>query len=121
MFDVAYSFAVVQHLTGTVLAGVLSLLASKIRKDGILLLHFAVPGGHGGWRTEAEWNADQSITGRAKLRYGLNCFGRSAEEMEALVSGSGFTNVDVRPLTGSVSVPGDDDVAQQHWLIARRQ
>jgi SAM-dependent methyltransferase len=121
MVDLAYSFAVVQHLKGTVLADMLTLLASKLRQDGILLLHFAVPGGHGGWRTEAEWNADQSVAGRAKIRYGLNCFGRSVAEMEALVSSAGFSKVVVRPLSGSISIPGDDDIVRQHWLVARRQ
>jgi hypothetical protein len=40
--------------------------------------------------------------------------------MEALVSGSGFTDVAIRSLSGSVTVPGDDDITQQHWLTARR-
>jgi SAM-dependent methyltransferase len=117
--DLAYSFAVVQHLRTELLVDMLGLLADKLRPDGNLLLHFAVPG-QGGWRTEAEWTADQSIVGRAKLRYGLNCFGRSVSEMEALVSGSGFTDVAIRSLSGSVTVPGDDDITQQHWLTARR-
>ena len=54
------------------------------------------------------------------MRYGLNCFGRSADEMETLVSSCGFTDVVIRPLAGSVSVPGDDDILHQHWLTARR-
>jgi hypothetical protein len=118
--DLAYSFAVVQHLTSEALVDMFDLLAIKIRPDGVLLLHFAVPG-QGGWRTEAEWKTDQSIGGRAKLRYGLNCFGRSIGEMEGLVLGSGFTDVEVRPLNGSITVPGGDDITQQHWLTARRK
>lgn len=118
--DLAYSFAVVQHLETQMLADMVSMLARKIRPDGILLLHFAIPGGHGGWRTEAQWTADESLVGRAKLRYGLNCFGRSADEMAALVSNAGFVDVVIRPLAGSLTVPGDDDITKQHLLTARR-
>ena len=117
--DLAYSFAVVQHLRADVLLDVLGLIANRLRPDGVLLLHFAVPS-QGGWRTEKEWAVDKSVVGRAKLRYGLNSFGRSADEMEALVSSCGFTDVLVQSLSGSISVPGDDDIAHQHWLIARR-
>lgn len=118
--DLAYSFAVAQHLRTDVLVDVLGLLADKLRRDGTLLLHFAVPGQEG-WRTEAEWTADQSVAGRAKLRYVLNCFGRSVGEMEALVSRNGFTDIEVRSLRGRVVVSGDDDITQQHWLTARRK
>lgn len=117
--DVAYSFAVVQHLRTEVLSGVLGLIRDKLRPGGIMLLHFAVPDGVV-WRTEAQWLANASVSGRAKLRYGLNCFGRSAAEMSDLVSGSGFTDVTVGPLDGTLTLPGDD-IGNQHWLTARRQ
>src|SRR5258708_3497511 len=47
--DLAYSFAVAQHLRAEVLVVALGLLADKIRRDGMLLVHFAVPG-QGGCR-----------------------------------------------------------------------
>jgi hypothetical protein len=81
-------------------------------------LHFTVPGERG-YRTEEQWLADGSPAGRAKLRYGLNCFGRSAAEMTALVTRAGFTDVTVRLLSGHLSVPGDD-IPDQHLLTARR-
>lgn len=120
MADLAYSFAVVQHLRTEALVGALGLLADKIRHGGILLLHFAVPSQEG-WRTQADWEADQSIACRTKLRYGLNCFGRSAQEMKALVSANGFADITVQSLDGSITLPADDDIAGQHLLIARRQ
>jgi hypothetical protein len=98
---------------------VLDLLATSLRLGGILLLHFALPG-QGGWRTEADWLADRSIAGRARLRYGLHCFGRSAAELTALVGNVGFDDVTVRPLNGLASIPGDEDIATQHLLSARR-
>jgi len=115
--DVAYSFAVVQHLRTDVLQQVLKLLAAAVRPGGTLLLHFAVA--ENGWRSEAEWVADGSLTGRAKLHYGLNCFGRSPAEMVDLATRSGFTDAAVSPLSGSITLP-DDDIADQHLLTARR-
>jgi cyclopropane fatty-acyl-phospholipid synthase-like methyltransferase len=117
--DLAYSFAVVQHLRTERLIEMLNLVAAAIRQDGVLLLHFALPGPQG-WRTEVEWVADRSALGRAKLRYGLNCFGRSADDMETLVARSGFTDVTTHSLNGSVIIPGEPDITRQHWLTARR-
>jgi len=118
MADVAYSFAVVQHLRAETLEKVLSLLADALRPNGILLLHFAVPDRV--YRTEGQWRSDTSLAGRTKLRYGLNCFGRSADEMADLVARNGFTDVMVCPLSGSITVPCDD-VQDQHLLTARRE
>ena len=42
--DVAYSFAVVQHLRTEALAAVVALLAEAMRPGGLLMLHFAVAG-----------------------------------------------------------------------------
>lgn len=120
MVDLVYSFAVVQHLRTQALVGVLGLLADKLRPGGTLLLHFAVPV-EGGWRTEDDWMADRSFAGRAKLRYGLNCFGRSVAEMEALVAGNGFEDVVTGQIDGETAWMEDDDISEQHWLTARRK
>jgi cyclopropane fatty-acyl-phospholipid synthase-like methyltransferase len=117
--DLAYSFAVVQHLRTDKLTQMLELLAAMIRPGGLLLLHFALPGGQDRYRTESDWTSDRSLRGRARLHYGLNCFGRSADEMKILVQASGFTDVHIQSLSGVVTVPGGDDVARQHWLTAR--
>jgi SAM-dependent methyltransferase len=116
--DLAYSFAVAQHLRSEVLVSVLGLLAAALRPEGTLLLHFAAAGEQG-WRTEEQWLSDTSINGRARLRYGLNCFGRSAAEMINLVNRCGFTDVTARSLSGSITSTGDD-VEDQHLLTARR-
>jgi SAM-dependent methyltransferase len=117
--DLAYSFAVAQHLRTEALEQVLSLLARAIRPGGVLLLHFAVPDPVL-WRTESQWRTSASLAGRAKLRYALNCFGRTTEEMTALAGRHGFTDVSIRSLAGTLTVPGDDDVPNQHLLTARR-
>jgi SAM-dependent methyltransferase len=116
--DVAYSFAVVQHLRTPVLTQMLSIVSRQVRSGGVLLLHFAVPGQV--WCTEAEWLANRSLVGQVKLRYGLNCFGRSPAEMTNLVARNGFTDVSVQWLSGCANLPADD-IAEQHLLTARRQ
>lgn len=117
--DLAYSFAVVQHLRTEALTRAFRLLAAKVRPGGTLLVHFAEPG-PGGWRTEADWNADRSLAGRARRRYGLNCFGRTPDEMRDLAAGHGFTDIQVTALRGQLTVPGDDDITSQHLLLAHR-
>jgi SAM-dependent methyltransferase len=115
--DLAYSFAVVQHLSTPALAAALRLLARSLRPGGNLLLHFAVTG-EAGYRSEQAWRADRSLTGRARLRYGLNCFGRTAAELRATVADAGFADVATRWLAGDPV--GDDDISQQHLLTATR-
>ncbi|MGD0242894.1 MAG: class I SAM-dependent methyltransferase [Streptosporangiaceae bacterium] len=117
--DLAYSFAVVQHMRTEAVIRALCLLAAKLRSEGTLLVHFAEPG-PGGWRTEAEWDAGRSLAGRLRRRYGLNCFGRTSAEMRDLAARHGFVGITVTPLGGQLSVPGDDDITSQHMLTARR-
>src|SRR6202012_5227673 len=58
--DLAYSFAVIQHLRTEVLQDVLGRLAAAVRPGGAVLLHFAVPDQEQ-WRTEEQWRADDSL------------------------------------------------------------
>jgi SAM-dependent methyltransferase len=116
--DLAYSFAVLQHLRDADARLALELLASKLRPGGQLLLHFAEPG-PGGWRSQADWEADTSAAGRLKLRYGLHCFGRTSGEMTELVAASGFTDITVAPVAACCAELDDDDLRTQLLLSAR--
>jgi len=117
LVDVAYSFAVIQHLRTGDLKQVLGRLAAAVRPGGVLLLHFATA--ENGYRTEAECLADGSLRGRVRLRYGLNCFARTPAEMLRLLTERGFTAAEVRPLNSILSMP-DDDIPDQQLLTARR-
>ena len=57
---------------------------------------------------------------RAKPRYGLNCCGRSVAVMAALVAYSRFTDVEIRPVSETLSIPGED-ITDQYLLAARRE
>jgi SAM-dependent methyltransferase len=118
--DLAYSFAVIQHLSTQSLVDMVGVLAGGVRAGGLVLLHFVVPGPDS-WRSEEEWLASRSLANRAKLRYGLNCFARTEEEMMDILSGSEFADITIRPLSGTVTIPGDDDIPRQHLLTARRR
>ena len=113
--DLAYSFAVVQHMSDATLIGVLATLRDRLRPNGTLLIHFALPGN--GWRTEQEWRDDSTLRGRVKLRVGLNCFGRTADKMTQLLHQAGFRDVRIEALAERTKV--DDDIARQHWAIAQ--
>ncbi len=113
--DVAYSFAVVQHLSDAVLAGTLELLRRRVRPGGALLLHFPQPDDT--WRTEDAWRSDASLKGRAKLRFGLHCFGRPDDQLVDMVVAAGFKDACTHALKSRTSV--DDDVTHQRLLVAR--
>jgi len=116
--DVAYSFAVIQHLRTYVLEQVLTRLAAAVRSGGVLILHFATA--ESGYRTEAQWLADNSLAGRMRLRYGLNCFARTPGEMTDLLARHGFGNAEVHSLSAVLSLP-DDDIPDQELVTARRE
>ena len=115
--DLAYSFAMVQHLSTEILEQVLAQLAAAVRPGGVLLLHFATA--ENGYRTEAQWRADSSLSGRIRLRYGLNCFARTPAEMTGLMAEAGFGEIEVRPLRALIGNAADD-IADQQLLVARR-
>lgn len=115
--DLAYSFAMIQHLRTGVLEQVVTELAAAVRPGGVVLLHFATA--ENGYRTEAQWLADTSPTGRIRLRYGLNCFARSGAELTGLLARRGFADAEVHSLGTVLSMP-DDDIPDQQLLTARR-
>ncbi|MCM3922707.1 methyltransferase domain-containing protein [Frankia sp. AiPs1] len=114
--DVVYSVAVVQHLTDEVFARALRGWHAALRPGGRLLVHVVVDDPR--WRTEAQWRAERGLAGRLKLRFALNCFGRSADQVRRLVTAAGFGELALVPVASLADV--DDDVAGQHLLVARR-
>ncbi len=110
-----YSFAVVQHLSDSVLADTLRLLRRRVRPGGTLLPHYSRPDQT--WRTEDEWRHDAWLKGRARLRFGLHCSARPDAELLDMVVAAGFED----PCTDSLEArtSANDDVAHQELLVAR--
>lgn len=100
--DVAYSFAVIQHLTDETFEHVLANCGRKVKPGGKLVLHIQLSDEI--WKTEDEWKADTSVKGKLKFRYGLHCFGRTAEHHSELVEKYGFTDIRIEPLAEEVAV-----------------
>lgn len=114
--DVAYSFAVAQHLTDDTLADVLCMLHRRLRPGGQLLMHFSLV--VDGFPTEEEWRSGTSALARTRARWGMSCFGRSSGGMEKLLANAGFDEVVIEPLAGKTDA--ETDIPQQHWAICRR-
>jgi SAM-dependent methyltransferase len=116
--DLAYSIAVFQHMTDRALAGALAVIRRALRPGGRLVAHVVIDAA--GWRSETEWRQDASVIGRARMRYGLNCFGRREADVGRLVTSAGFTDVQIRPIRELCPEPFADDVYDQHVLTAVR-
>jgi len=114
--DLVYCFAVFQHLEDAVVREVLADFA-RVMKPGARALVHVVLSGTTGWKTEADWRMDQSIKGRAKWRFGLHCFSRTQEEMTALATDAGFSEVSFVP----IDVPElMDGIADDNLLVFRK-
>jgi len=110
--DLVYSFAMAQHVTNKVLSEILHSIHRILRPGGTLLMHFVVNGK--GWKTESEAVHDKSVRGRIRLKYGLNCFSRSSDQVLGLAQAAGF--IDPKILRMAQITRVDDDVARQHLL-----
>lgn len=113
--DLAYSFAVIQHVTDEVFGGILDGVYQKLKGGGRCVFHVVLSDAKG-WRSESEWRSDSGIYGKIKWHYGLNGFYREQESVMATVLARHFVNprvVKVRDLIQSHF----DDIADQHLLV----
>jgi SAM-dependent methyltransferase len=116
--DAVVSIAMVQHLTDEIFDLVLNNCARKLRPGGRLVMHVHLL--EDGWKSESDWKADRSVKGKIKYKYGLHCFGRTAEDLTSTVADNGFESVDIRPISDIVS-ERFDDICSEHLLTAVRK
>jgi SAM-dependent methyltransferase len=112
--DLAYSFAVIQHLRESVIKSLFKVAAKKLRSGG--LGFFQIQLDDGKWKQESAWIEDQSLTGRLRLKYALNFFPRSEEFFKELAADAGFSVMAFRPMSELLDQPFDD-IYHQHLLI----
>lgn len=93
--DLAYSFAVVNHLTDAALDGILRSIRVKLKDGGRIVFHVGLNENVG--RTEQEWREDKSVRGRVKYAYGMNWFSRSRERLSELATGAGLNSIQFAP------------------------
>ena len=116
--DAAYSYAVVQHLTDEVLNLVLANCRRKLKKGGKLLLHIQMPNDI--WKSQEDWEKDNSLKGKMKYNYGLHCFGRTEAEYREIVSKHGFGDFQFEELKGFDAMY-DEELKFQRLLIAYKK
>jgi len=115
--DVICSFAVLQHVTEAAMTAILVEFHRVLKPGGIGLWH--VPVDKDDWGSEQAWRADTSPRGRLKLRYGLNCFGRSRAGVVAAIEGAGFAVAGVARL-GTLGDLHDADLEAQELFVCRK-
>jgi len=114
--DLAYSFAVIQHVEDKIFHAILNELHRTLKPGSVALIH-VVLAGQEGWRSENDWREDRSIAGRAKWMVGLHCFAREAESVIAAGRSAGFCNINLEPVHSSGL---SDDIAKQHLLTVTK-
>jgi len=113
--DIAYSFAVIQHLTDAVLENVLAVLNDKLKKGGKLVVHVVLD--DASWKTEEEWRRDTSLKGRVKWKYGLNCFQRNQQAFRGMLETEGYSSIVIQPIQ-ELCPETFDDICTQHLVCA---
>ena len=113
--DIVFSFAMVQHISDEIFEIVLENMRRKLKPGGRLVLHIQLTDDV--WKTEDEWRSDNSIQGKIKFKYGLHCFGRTADVHKQIVEKHGFTGAKVVNIADIVPEIFDD-VCSQSLLTA---
>jgi SAM-dependent methyltransferase len=93
--DVAYSFAVIQHVTDDVFRGILRQVQRVMKTGGTFVCHVVIDALDGGWREESQWRAEASLRGRLRRKYALQCFTRSRADFEKIASEAGFQSFEI--------------------------
>jgi len=112
--DLAYSFAVIQHMRESVIRSIFLTAGKKIRPGGRCV--FQVQLDDGRWEEESAQTANHTIPGRLRLKYGLNFFPRSESFLREVAAEAGFIVDAVRPVSEVFDRPSDD-IYYQHLLM----
>jgi SAM-dependent methyltransferase len=112
--DLAYTFAVIQHVRESVIKSLFMIAGKKIKPGGRCV--FQVQLDDGKWQNESVLAEDQSVAGRLRFKYGLNFFARTEAFFKEAATEAGFTLLSVRPVAELMKVPFDD-VYYQHLII----
>ena len=109
--QLAFSFAVFQHLTRDACERAAEFISSSLSFGGVAIIHLVIDAD--GW--ESEYEID-SVMLKVKRKYGLNCFSRSRTEYVKLFQSHGFGNIQIQQ--AKVLTDVTDDIQGQHILTA---
>jgi SAM-dependent methyltransferase len=116
--DLAYSFAVFQHVTDKVLQSILDEFRRVMKPGATAVCHIVLDAA--GWKSESYWRADTSLKGRLKWQIGLHCFSRTQEGFEQMLTAAGLRLVRITPVSELVKNPSEDDIEKQHLCVFTR-
>lgn len=109
--DLIYSFAVLQHVSENLIAGIFDLFYAKLKLNGKVLIQVQLIAD--GWKTEMEWKKDQTITGQLKYKYGLHAFSNSVSFYSDKLERSKLKFLSMVELKDVLPFPFDDIYNQQ--------
>jgi predicted SAM-dependent methyltransferase len=115
--DIAYSFAVIQHVTDSVFIEILKQCYNKLKKGGVAIFHMPL-------RTkdsfpDPDTQRSEGIYGRLKWKYALNYFVRTEEEAKGLFEKTGFKSVQILDIK-DICKEYFDDICSQQLIIANK-
>lgn len=113
--DLVYSFAVIQHVTDEIFRGILDVCSKVLKENGKIVFHVVLD--HQEWQKEEEWLADNSLEGKLKRKYALNCFARDEESILQMLKDYGFSSISLQPVE-SICSEDFDDICKQHLVTA---
>jgi len=119
--DLAYCFAVFQHVTDETMSAILSEFRRVLKPGARVVCHVIIErSSDRNWRSEAEWRADRSLKGRLRWQFGMRCFVRTRASFEALVDKAGLGIVRLVPIAELGVDLAQDDMVRQHLCLIQR-
>jgi len=114
--DLVYSFAVVQHVTDSILVDILTSMSSKLKKGGRVLLHAALEEGDR-VTADRERRPDTTLKGWLKSKYGLNYIERYKDDVRGTLESLGYTSIVIRPMQ-ELCPESFDEICTQSMVYA---
>ncbi len=115
--DLIYTFAVLQHVSGKLIDDIFNLFYRKLKDGGKALIQVQLPDPE--WKTEDEWIADQSIVGKFKYKYGLNCFSNTLSFYQEKLANNKLKFVSTTEMK-ELLPDAFDDIYNQQLIIAEK-
>ena len=115
--DLIYSFAVLQHVSAKLVDDIFALFYKKLKDGGRALIQVQLPDPN--WKTEDEWTADQSLIGKFKYKYGLNCFSNTLTFYQQQLAKNNLRFHSMIEMKKLLPYPFDD-IYDQQLIIAEK-
>jgi SAM-dependent methyltransferase len=115
--DLIYTFAVLQHVSAKLVDDIFRLFYNKLKDNGKALIQVQLP--DPGWKTEEEWIADNSLVGKFKYKYGLNCFSNTISFYQEKLANNKLTFLTMVEMK-ELLPHSFDDIYNQQLIIAEK-